>query len=275
MNRFRSLLIDRAKIRLPGLTVRTLAVHRHLREHASVAPHAHGWHQLLLYLGGQGIQALGEQRLRVSEGSLVVVPAGLPHAFERTSSRAPLCLMIDFEFAGDRTQPGGAQHVSVAELVQVRQTLATLMALDRDETREALVVQGAPLVLQVLTTLLRHARWLPSASPPVRRSSGRSLRTLVQRLDLAAPLKETIARSGYQRDHLNRLLRRETGLSLGEHRARQRLDQAQTLLRQGVSVAAVAEAIGLPDPSYFARWYRRQTGVTPTAWAAGARRPGK
>jgi AraC family L-rhamnose operon transcriptional activator RhaR len=271
MIRFRSLLMDRAKIRIPGLTVRTLAVHRHLDEHASVAPHAHPWNQALLYLSGQGIQGLGTERLEVSGGSLVLVPAGLAHAFERTSARAPLCLMIDFAFAGGREQAGGVHRVGAAELAKVRQTLATLIGLDRDGGAEALTVQGAPLVLQMLTGFLRTAGWLADPSRGPRGGSGLRLQSLLRRMDVAAPLRVTIARSGYHRDHLNRVLRRETGLSLGQHRARQRLERAQALLGDGVSVAAVADAVGLADPSYFARWFRRQTGFSPIAWAAHVR----
>jgi AraC family L-rhamnose operon transcriptional activator RhaR len=274
MIRFRSLLIDRAKIRIPGLTVRTLAVHRHLQEHASVAPHAHPWNQVLLYLSGQGVQWLGTERLKVAGGSLVLVPAGLPHAFERTSARVPLCLMIDFVFAAGRSQAGGAYRIGAEELAGVRQTLATLIGLDRDGGAEALSVQGAPLVLQMLTGFLRRAGWFGNPSRGSRGGNVVRLHSLLQRMDVAAPLRDTIARSGYQRDHLNRVLRRETGLSLGQHRARQRLARAQALLGQGLAVAAVADAVGLADPSYFARWFRRQTGISPIAWSARAGAPG-
>ena len=80
------------------------------------------------------------------------------------------------------------------------------------------------------------------------------------------PLAESIRRSGYQRDHLNRLVKKETGLTLGQYRAQLRLAKAKELLDGGAKIAPTGAAIGLADQGYFARWFRRQTGQTPSAW---------
>jgi AraC family L-rhamnose operon transcriptional activator RhaR len=76
-----------------------------------------------------------------------------------------------------------------------------------------------------------------------------------------------VQRSGYQRDHLNRLVKRETGLTLGQLRMQRRLARAKELLAQGIRVADVAEAVGVLDQNYFARWFRRQTGQPPSRWS--------
>jgi AraC family L-rhamnose operon transcriptional activator RhaR len=130
----------------------------------------------------------------------------------------------------------------------------------------ALRWEGAVAILQVLITLLRAAGWIEHL--PARISDGpeRAILDLLAKMDYADSLAAAVQRSGYQRDHLNRLIKKVTGLTLGQYRAQRRLAKAKELLSQGLQVAAVAVEVGVPDPSYFARWFCRQTGQQPSTW---------
>ncbi len=77
---------------------------------------------------------------------------------------------------------------------------------------------------------------------------------------------ELAKRVGLQKDYLNRLVRRATGLALGQSRDRELLRAAEAGLRQGHRVAAVASNLGFSDANYFARWFRKQTGLSPSHW---------
>jgi AraC family L-rhamnose operon transcriptional activator RhaR len=266
MRRFRSLLIDKADVRLPGLHVLTFALHRHLPEHASIEPHRHGWSQAILYLNGRGQQAVAASEARVEPGTLVLLPPGVSHAFSRSDSQTPLCVMIDFRLAGARERGAVVCSLNRSELALVRQQLAQLMKL-QEGAGGALRWEGAVAVLQVLITLLRAAGWLERVIAPAKGKPAGALHTMLQTMGHAQALGDVVKRSGYQRDHLNRLVKKETGLTLGQFRAQQRLAKAKRLLAQGMQVAAVAAAVGLPDQSYFARWFRRQTGQVPSVWA--------
>jgi AraC family transcriptional activator of pobA len=277
MRRFRSLLIDKADIRLPGLHVLTFALHRHLPEHASVEPHKHGWSQAILYLSGNGRQVLAGSEARVEPGTLVLLPPGVSHAFSRGDGRAPLCVMIDFRLKGARKKTAVVCSLNRSELAQVRQQLGQLMKLPPGGTvgcvgdeGNALHWEGAVAVLQVLMTALRAAGWLERVQVSVAGGkNGSAIQGMLAKVDHESPLGQVVQKSGYQRDHLNRLVKKETGLTLGQFRAQQRLTKAKELLGQGVQVAAVATAVGLPDQSYFARWFRKQTGQAPSVWGRG------
>ena len=91
MRHFRSLLIDRANIRMSGLRILTFALHRHLAEHASIEPHRHRWSQMILYISGRGQQIFQNGAAQVEPGTLVLLPPGKLHAFQRAANRAPLC----------------------------------------------------------------------------------------------------------------------------------------------------------------------------------------
>ena len=61
-----------------------------------------------------------------------------------------------------------------------------------------------------------------------------------------------------------RMIRRESGRSPGEWIALARLTRAKRLLQEtNMPVIDIAWAVGLSDQSYFSRFFRKQTGMTP------------
>lgn len=264
--RFRSLLIDHVNVRVPGLHILSFAVHRHLPELSLVEPHKHTWSQALLYLSGQGRQTLASGKARVEPGTLVVVPPGVSHSFSRAEGRTPLCLMIDFRLQGAKTRRATLGSLNRSEFTRIRQDLAYLLGLQAD-AGGALRWESSVVILQLLIALLRSAGWLVRVEPAASGTGGQAILDLLAKMDFAGSLEEVVRRSGYQRDHLNRLVKKTTGLTLGQYRAQQRLALARKLLSQNVQVANVAAAVGLPDQSYFARWFRRQTGQSPSVWS--------
>jgi AraC family transcriptional regulator, transcriptional activator of pobA len=241
-------------------------VHSHLPERDSVEQHTHAASQALLYLNGEGWQSLSKNRARVEPGTLIMVSPRILHSFARSGARVPHCLVIDFRFRHPGRRRTTVSTLTRSEIAQVRQALAHLARMQA-ESEVALHSAGAALVLQVMITLLRSAGWLPRETPHAVRNSGRAISNLLAKMEPAATLSEVIRQSGYQRDHLNSLIKRETGITLGQYRSQQRLTLAKRLLSEQHSVSGVATAVGLPDQSYFARWFRRQTGQQPSAWA--------
>jgi AraC family L-rhamnose operon transcriptional activator RhaR len=210
---------------------------------------------------------------RVELGTLVVLPPGTAHGFERTTGRALLCLMPDFRLQGAPGRLAVVCSLNRSEVAQVRQQLAQLLRLQAG-VGAALRWESAAVVWHLLITLLRTAGWLERVPPSPGGSPGRGLQQLLAKIELSSPLRRTLQQSGYQRDHLNRLIKKETALTPGQFRAQRRPANAKELLAQDLQVATVAAAVGLPDPSYFARWFRRQTGQKPSVCTGAGRNLG-
>ncbi|HEY4415787.1 MAG TPA: AraC family transcriptional regulator [Verrucomicrobiae bacterium] len=72
---------------------------------------------------------------------------------------------------------------------------------------------------------------------------------------------------GVTANHLNDVVHAETGRSAGSIVRQRRLLDAQRLLSHSdLSVSEIGYQTGFPDPSYFGRFFRRETGETPAAF---------
>jgi AraC-like DNA-binding protein len=68
-------------------------------------------------------------------------------------------------------------------------------------------------------------------------------------------------------NYLTHIFGRELGLSPWQYLNRYRIKQAQELLhRTSDSITAVALQVGFNDPAYFSRVFRKQVGLSPSAY---------
>ena len=71
----------------------------------------------------------------------------------------------------------------------------------------------------------------------------------------------------YHPDHLNRLVKAYSGLSLKRYLTGLRIREALTLLRETREpIAAIAERMGFSSPAHFSRVFREETGHAPSAY---------
>jgi AraC family transcriptional activator of pobA len=265
MLQFHTLLVDHASMQLPGLRVLGIALHRHLAQEVAIEPHRNRWGQVIFYLDGQGRLMLESGTAEVDPGTVVVLPPGKLHSFERTAERPPLCLVIDFRLHGEDAAQETVCHLGREDLMQIQRELAPLLRSE-PETGVPLSLECATILLQILVGTLRAAGWMERPPTVGAAEPSPAIRHLVSTIDPTAPLVNLVQRSGYNRDYLNRLVKRDTGLTLGQLRNQQRLTKAKELLASGMQVGSTASMVGLPDQSYFARWFRRQTGHPPSRW---------
>jgi AraC family transcriptional regulator len=132
-------------------------------------------------------------------------------------------------------------------------------------------VAAQTVVQLVLAHILRHQsiRGAPAERP--RRLSAPQLQRVIDYIqsNLAHPLSlEALAtQAGYSPYHFARLFREATGESPYQFVLRQRVEQAQHLLRAGrLPLLDVALACGFASQSHMTRLFRQQLGVTPGAY---------
>lgn len=254
------ILIQQIEIHALGFVLRKLQLNRH-RE-AEVALHHHPYNQLILYLAGEGRQRIATRSIEARAGDLFLIPADTPHGFSVVGTSRPLCLVLDY------ATPGRPPRLAHRRLPQ--ESLNDLHALlARVPTKGRPTLSDYPAIIAVVARLLEPRRPgtegshgthpAPPPTPPL-------FEQVRDRLRTTRSLNEVARSSGYARDALTRRLKREHGLSLRGMRDQLRLEAAQHALREVPEISLAAARAGFDDPNYFARWFRRQTGQTPSAW---------
>jgi len=248
------LLVQKIEIHALGFVLRKLQLNRH-RE-TEVATHSHGYNQLILYLSGEGVQVVRERRIDARAGDLFLIPPGVKHGFALAGASRPLCLVLEYE----SRRPGSrVLHRQLPR--QVLNELHALLAKVPTKGRPAL--SDYPTILTVIALLLEPPR---TDVAPVATASSPLVSRVRESLRSARPLSEIAKESGYVRDALSRRLKREHGLGLRAMRDQERLQVAQVALRETVGIGEAAARAGFDDPNYFTRWFRKQTGLTPSVW---------
>ena len=113
----------------------------------------------------------------------------------------------------------------------------------------------------------------PARSEPALASRTASLQRAIAyidgHLDAHITLGQVAREAGMSESHFCRAFKGFTGVTFREHLARRRVARAADLLRdRQLSIKDVCYEVGLNDPTYFARLFRKLTGNSPSHYRA-------
>jgi AraC-like DNA-binding protein len=244
----------------------------HLVEHGEAH---HAEHVLSFVIEGE-LQMRHGEPLTVRAGSVVIIPAGVPHQLLSGQSLhiwhlsfCPSCLNLSENLTPMRPFfqvrlgalpvvgiPADRQGLLIQYFIELQRLSRTahlanfelcksLMQLILAEVAAAMVPAsstGDPLINAVLDYIQTHCH------------ASLSLQ------QVAAAVHKSPA-------HLTHRVKLATGFSVGEWIISNRLHQACTrLLHSRASVAAIAEQVGWQDVTHFIRLFKKRFGLTPGAW---------
>ena len=247
------ILVQKIEIHALGFVLRKLQLNRHRA--AEVSSHTHDYAQLILYLSGEGVQTINGRRRPARTGDLFVIPPRVSHGFALQGRHGPLCLVVDYELERGARVRANHRRLAPDKLNELHALLARVPAKGR------LTLADYSAILAVVAQLLDSS----PPSPGLTRD-GSVFDRVRDLLRAPTPLAKVARSAGYHPDHLTRKLKREAGLGLRALRHRLRLETAQAALRRAPTIADAAAQCGFEDPNYFARWFRQQTGGTPSAF---------
>ena len=260
------ILVQKVEILALNLSIRKLQLNRHRQ--AEVRLHQHDTPQIILYLSGSGRQRIAARSHPVRPGDLFLIPARLSHGFTTSGPSLPLCLVLDYE----RTDRGRSR---VRHRRLDPRTINELHALlSRIPPKGRLKLSDYATVISVVALLFELSRRPQPEAAPALSLSERTERLLRRPEADSRSLRQIARDAGFAPDYLNRRLKAETGRGLRQTRDAVRLERANHGLQAGSTVAEAAQLAGFADPAYFARWFRRQTGPTPSAFRREVARTG-
>lgn len=267
---------DTASWPIPELVHSEPLVERSELHNWKIRPHRHqDLTQLFLVLDGSGRARLDSAWHDLVSPCLLVIPERVVHEFEwqRASEGFVLSIRSDLVSAlSQRMKPVGKAFLN-SRAVDVSESATYLEALFAEIHTEC--VEQRPLRDASLESLIRVlAIWLTqrskaeSASGPAPDRAGRHLRKFTRLVDEHHKAQWSVAdyanALGITPSHLNSICRKVMNQSaLDVIHARLLLAARRQLVYTERNIAGVAHYLGFADPSYFTRFFKRVTGMTP------------
>lgn len=243
--------------------------------------HSQPDHLIAMSLGscrGEILTASGMRASSQQNGSICVIPSGLPYSARLTDQAENLALMIrpahldrvaqEAEFRGssaivERCEPG--------DPVINRVALELLAEMNGEETGGRLYAESLINVLSV--HLLRH--YTDGEATLTQKStgglSGKKLSLvkdfIAENYERDVSLAELADVAGISTFHFAREFKRATGVTPHQHLINYRVERAKTMLAEGnLPLVEVGFRSGFSHQSHFTRLFRRLTGTTPNSY---------
>ena len=248
--------------------------------------HGHAWkrHDLnesvfIYCTAGKGVYSAAGQSWSVARGDLLYCPPLSRHAYAADArdpwsiywmhvSGPELAACVDLFGVGP-----GRPVVSVGirpRAIAAFRAMFHFMKAPLTDSRMLALASNARLALACLA--------LESGEETTSESIGAGIQRVIDHMEahLAEPAQAGAWRSlfGGSRTHFHRQFRRATGHTPGDYFMRLKVRKAAGLLAtSGQRVAEIAEAVGVGDPYYFSRLFRRIMGVSPRRYREGHASP--
>lgn len=224
-----------------------------------VPAHTHAALELVYYVSGEGSSVFRGKRHGVGRNFFAVYPRGVKHDQTNDSPITTLCLGVRNSglepCCGCWRDPEGLLRRPVEQVFR---------EMDERQAGHREVIRG--LLLEIRGYVQRLARE-PFEEPPKKKIVARAL-SLIRENEGRVSLTELSDQLFVSKDYLRHLLTRETRQAPIRHIIRARIEKAKALLRSGKPVKEVALEAGFEDIFYFSRIFKKETGRTPTGFAA-------
>ncbi|MDF7675413.1 helix-turn-helix transcriptional regulator [Neisseriaceae bacterium ESL0693] len=223
-------------------------------------PHHHHKNQLILTLKG-GVTCLSPNAYwLVPTGCAAWIPSGMVHSNRTTANAEVLFLYIDAEYTA---LPRYCCTLNISPLV--REMIKHFATLPHDYQPGSHTDQFARVMLHELASMPIELLNLPiSPHPKIRQLADALINNPADR-QLPDVWAQKLALS---KRSLERLIKKETGMSFGRWRQQLRLLTAIRQLCHGESVQNIAFELGYESVTAFITMFKKQLGQTPKQYAA-------
>lgn len=238
------------------------------QDHARRRPQGIAETIVIVCVAGSGWVESGGTRTRVGTSTAIVLPGGAPHAYG-ASADDPWTIwwchvrgtdvpeLVDA--IGARPD---APTVTLREVETVTALLDEIAVTLARDTTPARLLATAGIAWRLLTQLAVD-RTLAEPGTPLQRA----MRYLEERVDGRIQVPELAAMVGISPSHLAALFREATGGGVLAHHTALKMARARALLdTTDLPVADVGRQVGMDDPFYFSRQFRRTHGVSPRGY---------
>ncbi len=253
-----------------------------------IEPHAHRHlHQVTAVVSGGGEAIVEGEAVAFAAPAVVLTPSGMVHGFRFTPQSVGHVLNFTEDVLAGVPDDYGGPADRLARLwsrpllqftpgPEFDRLVALLEAMTEEEalSREGMrTAQRALLVLLAVELSRASASGARFAPVTLRRADATvgELRALIEAgFRTNRRLADYAEKLGMTADRLNEHCKRATGVTAG-HLLRQRVltEAKRQLLFTDLSASEIAYELGFADPTHLSRFFKRYTGLSPSAFRRG------
>ena len=242
-------------------------------------------HRLRVILDGRASFVVGTARVEVGPGTVLAIPPHVPDTGVQDSEHFLRYVLLHAVVrAWGDSVPGGPALLPIVVRPRPERWREVLHLVDvvvrelgEGRPGRTLIADGA--MTQLFGMLWREAIETGAEAAPAQGAvpepwSIDVMEYVASNFHRPLSLAELAEVASLSRAHFSTMFRRTTGQSPFSFLRRYRLQRAKELLRdERMTVADVAAAVGIPDPYYFSRAFRRAEGVSPRQYRQASRPP--
>jgi AraC-like DNA-binding protein len=225
----------------------------------------------ILCVAGKGVLRIGARSWEVTENTGLFIPTGVPHWYG-ADARAPWSLYW-IHFTGRQAgeyfaELGVSSHHPLLHLEYNEELLTAFRHIEdfmtAVPTRDNLLA-GSGALGRFLSLMKARRYGIQPAQRTDEQNVQQTITFMSENLGRPVALRELAQLAHMSISHYQAVFRRRTGMSPVHYLNQMRAQKACRLLSETTQPAKlVAEAVGMEDPYYFSRWFKKATGVSPT-----------
>lgn len=231
-------------------------------------------HIFIYCMDGEGIvELVGQDTIYLKPGELIIISAGIPHRYWAVDPN-PWSIYW-FHLKGEHAGEFIRLYELAREPRQLPRSIVSEFIARIDHSLA--ILTDRPFSIHTHVHISQTVRWLLSsighellhASQDARRGAhlDHAIRYMNEHIATSIRLPDLASYTGLSKQHLSHLFNKETGYSPIDYFLRMKMQHAASMLDlTDLTVKEIAASIGISDPYYFSRIFKKLIGYSPTGY---------